>query len=149
MLRNFRLKMQSMILLVLIPSLLLVTLVISGLTYSGLHYVILEGFDRKLSAISTVMGAFIDGDEHAEILRSKNERDPRYLKYVRPMQRIRSPEKKDLTYVYTQVLDGGKSIRYVLDGQVKVEDHSGIGEEDEVPDNELQGVHDVIGKGRI
>jgi len=65
------LKTQTIILMILIPVLIFVTVSMAWIIYSDLHQVILNGFDKKLFAISTVMGSFIDGDIHDEILESK------------------------------------------------------------------------------
>ena len=68
------LKIQTIILLVLISALSLATLVMAKVIYDDLHDNILRGFDKKLFAISTVAGSFIDGDLHDKILESKKVR---------------------------------------------------------------------------
>jgi HAMP domain-containing protein len=65
------LKTQDIILMILIPTLLFVTILMAWIVYSDLYQVILGGFDKKLFAISTVMGSFIDGDVHDKILEVK------------------------------------------------------------------------------
>lgn len=65
------LRLQSIILLVLIPTLLLVVLVMGALIYKDLYATILRGFDKKLSAVSSTASAFIDGDEHDRIYRKR------------------------------------------------------------------------------
>jgi len=68
MISRLNMKMQSIILLVLIPLLLAVTLTVGLVVYDGLYQFIIGGFDKKLRAVSTVTAAFIDGDRHDEIL---------------------------------------------------------------------------------
>jgi HAMP domain-containing protein len=64
--------MQTIVLLVLLPSLLLVTVVMGGVIYSNLQRIIMaDGFDRKLIAISTIFGSFVDGDDHAKIIEDR------------------------------------------------------------------------------
>src|SRR5690242_11075135 len=78
---KLRLRMQTLILLVLISSLLLVTVTMGALIYGNLYEVILHGFDQKLSAVSAATGAFIDGDIHDRIYQEREiaglARDPR------------------------------------------------------------------------
>ena len=130
----------------LIPLLLMVTVVLGATIYSTLRAVILQGFDRKLSALSTVTGAFVDGEDHAAILKGRNETSPLYLRYVEPMRRIRA--RKELTFIYTQTLGDGAEITYVLDGQVG-EGHSAIGDQDTLPEGELDGARAVLREGRV
>lgn len=65
------LRTQTIILLVLIPVLLVVTVGMAFIIYSDLYQAILSGFDKKLFAISTATGSFIDGDIHSKITESK------------------------------------------------------------------------------
>jgi|GEM_PF-3404120 len=55
-------KMQSLILWTLIPALALITLASGWRLYRSLYDVILDGFDRKLFALSTTASVFMDGD---------------------------------------------------------------------------------------
>jgi HAMP domain-containing protein len=64
--------MQSIILLILIPSLLLLTVVMGGVIYSTLRATILNGFEKKLSSLSTVTASFIKGDDHQRILLARS-----------------------------------------------------------------------------
>jgi HAMP domain-containing protein len=130
----------------LIPLLLIVTVVVGAVIYTELRSVILEGFDRKLSAISSVTGAFIAGEEHAAILRARSEESRLYRKYVEPMRRIR--ERKQLTFLYTQMLGKGSDLTYVLDGQVG-DGHSAIGDEDTLPQAEVSGAREVLASGKV
>ncbi len=63
------LRIQSALLLVLVPTLFIVTAVAGYLIYSSLYAEILAGFDARLRSVSTVTGAFIDPAEHDAILR--------------------------------------------------------------------------------
>ena len=64
------LRLQTLILLILIPSLLTATMVFGWMVYSGLYNVIMHGFEEKLRAISTVTGAFVQGEHHDQIMLS-------------------------------------------------------------------------------
>jgi len=55
-------RLQSLILWTLIPALALITMVSGWRLYSRLYDVILDGFDRKLFALSTTASVFMDGD---------------------------------------------------------------------------------------
>ena len=66
------LKTQYIILMTLIPALILVTVLMAWIIYLDLYQIILGGFDKKLFAISTVTGSFIDGDIHDKILEAKH-----------------------------------------------------------------------------
>lgn len=68
MISRLNMKMQSIILVALIPLLLAVNLTLGLVVYDGLYQFIIGGFDKKLRAVSTVTAAFIDGDRHDEIL---------------------------------------------------------------------------------
>jgi HAMP domain-containing protein len=61
-------RIQTAILFVLVSALTIMTLVIGIVSYAELHATILGGFDGKLSAISTVTGGFVRGEEHDQIL---------------------------------------------------------------------------------
>jgi HAMP domain-containing protein len=61
---RFSLRLQSLVLLVLIPGLLLATALLGWSTYRGLYGIIMKGFDEKLYAVSTVTGSFIRGEDH-------------------------------------------------------------------------------------
>lgn len=64
---NITIKLQNLILFILIPFLLIATVLTGWLIYSDLYTTILNGFDKKLYAISTVTSSFIDGEEHTQI----------------------------------------------------------------------------------
>jgi HAMP domain-containing protein len=61
---RFNLRLQSLVLLVLIPGLLLTTALLGWSTYKSLYRIIMTGFDEKLYAVSTVTGSFIRGEDH-------------------------------------------------------------------------------------
>lgn len=69
MARLFRLnlRLQSLVLLVLIPGLLLSTALFGVSIYQVLYGIIMTGFDQKLYAVSTVTGSFIEGADHDEV----------------------------------------------------------------------------------
>jgi len=69
--KSINISLNYLIILLLIPSILITLIVIAKFTYSSLYTSILKGFDKKLFAISTVTAAFIDGDEHDQILAIK------------------------------------------------------------------------------
>lgn len=137
MLRNLRLKLHTLTLLVIISGMALITLTLGLIAYQRVYARIQAGFDQKLLAASTVTAAFIDGDDHQQLMRLGNEQDPLYRKYVVPMQRIM--REKDFTYLYTQVPKGATTIVYGLDGTVG-KDHSAIGSEDKAPAEEAEGI---------
>ncbi len=63
-----RFPIDTWILLAVVPTLVIVTLVLSLVVYDALYAQILEGFDRKLVAACSVTSSFIDGDDHASLL---------------------------------------------------------------------------------
>jgi len=65
---SFQLRLQTLILIVLIPLLLFVIAGYGWSNYSAIYSTILTGFDRKLEAISTTSAAFIDGAEHQRLI---------------------------------------------------------------------------------
>ena len=69
---RINLRLQSLVLLALIPCLLVTTALFGTAVYRAIHGIILTGFDQKLHAVSTVTGAFIDGDDHERLIRSRD-----------------------------------------------------------------------------
>ncbi|GAB1489245.1 hypothetical protein MASR2M8_16980 [Opitutaceae bacterium] len=63
-----KLPLRSWLLVALLPVIGLLVLVYAFLTYRGLQAIILEGFDRKLVAVSTVTAAFVDPNEHSALI---------------------------------------------------------------------------------
>ncbi len=62
-----RLPLSSWLLVALLPALGLLALGYAFITYRGMQIIILEGFDRKLTAASTITAAFIDPAEHFDL----------------------------------------------------------------------------------
>ena len=142
---NFKIRLQTLILGTLIPSLLLITCIAGSLIFSSIRGVILDGFDKKLFAISSTCASFVDGDVHQAILaKSPSEDSQMYLQYVTPMRRIL--KKADAKYVYSQIVgptsDPTKDITYVLDATIGP-DHSHIGDLDSTPAEERAGCRAV------
>ncbi len=65
-------RLQTLILLVVIPCLLIATVVFGWLIYGELYNVILYGFDQKLRAVSTATGSFVSGEDNDRILLKRN-----------------------------------------------------------------------------
>lgn len=103
----------------------------------------LMGASDRLFAVDAATGRVDPGES---VPGFRNEESPLYLKYVAPMRRIR--EKKGITFIYSQVLDKGQGIQYVLDGGFG-DAHSNIGAEDEIPDSEIRGIRDVLARETI
>lgn len=148
------LPLYALFLLVITPVIVLCTAFFGAATYVRLYSSILEGFDRKLAALSSASSVYIDVDEtlallsQAEAIKARGEdpeQHPAYLKYVRPMRAIR--ERAGLTFLYTQMLRQGtdRQCVYLLDGTVG-EGHSDLGAVDTIPaddwDVALRVVHD-------
>lgn len=144
MLRRFDLRLQTFILVVVAPTLMVATLLWSYFFYWCLHETIVDGFDRKLHAISGITGTFIDGDLHATVLESRDESTEAYARLVAPMREIL--RQSGLTYVYSQVLLGEPECMYVLDA-TEGEDHSEIGYVDVLPREDYAGAQAVLNGG--
>jgi hypothetical protein len=136
-------RLQSLILLAVVPALLLVTCFTGWLLYRDLHAVILEGFDKKLYALSTTISASLEGDRLLGLLETRDEADPTYRRYLPPLREILKA--KDVTYLYTFVLGGKKDIVYLIDASPG--EFCPIGYEEEVPMQNKEGLRRVIGKG--
>ena len=63
-----KLRLRSLILLLLLPALLVQILIIARWNYSDLRAAIMRGFDQKLLAISTVSASLVDGDQQDQFL---------------------------------------------------------------------------------
>lgn len=142
---GFRIRLETLVLGLLIPSLLVISCITGYLIYQTIDDVIQQGFDKKLFAISTTCAAFIDGPTHQAILaKSPSEDSVMYLQYVAPMRRILN--KANAKYVYSQIVgptsDPTKDITYILDGTVGP-DHSHIGDLDALPPAERNGCHAI------
>jgi hypothetical protein len=148
------LPLNSLFLAVLAPAIALSTAGFGYAAYVRLYSTILEGFDRKLAALSSALSVYIDADEALALLAQKPalkargqdpEEHPTYLKYVEPMRRLRRDA--GLTFLYTQFLNPGQDQQctYLMDGTVG-SGHSEIGSTDTIPaddwDVALRVVHD-------
>jgi hypothetical protein len=69
---KFSLSLQTLIMLVVFSALMMVFGITAWINYSNLKSVILSGFDKKLAAISTTAGLFIDGDEHQKLIEPRH-----------------------------------------------------------------------------
>lgn len=141
------LRMDTFVLVVAIPALLILVLGWSVLFYTNLHRIILNGFDRKLFNISSVTGAFIKGEDHAAIAAAGTEDSSLYRHYVRPMHNIM--QKADITYLYSQTLsEDGSHFRYVLDA-TEGEEHSQIGYTEDLSADDYQVARSVLLHGIV
>lgn len=61
-------KLRNLIGLLVVSSILVCVAAVGWIVYGRLHRTILEGFDKKLSAVSTVTAAFIDAQTHERLL---------------------------------------------------------------------------------
>ncbi|MBA4387310.1 MAG: hypothetical protein C0404_04970 [Verrucomicrobia bacterium] len=140
-------RLQTFILLVVVPALLILTTAWCAKFYSDLRGVITAGFDRKLIAISSTTGCFINGEDHTEIAGQTNENSELYQRHVRPMKEVM--KLANLTYLYTQTLSDEKSyVSYVLDA-TEGKDHSAIGSKDQPPPDDYQGAEKVVNYGIV
>jgi HAMP domain-containing protein len=148
------LPLNVLFLAVITPVIVLSTAGFGYAAYVRLYATILEGFDRKLAALSSATSVYINPDDTLALLAQKDaikargedpEQHPIYVKYVVPMRQVR--ERAGLTYLYTQLLLPGTERKcvYLLDGTVG-EGHSEFGEEDSLPEEDwpvaLRVVHD-------
>ncbi len=136
-------KLQTFVLLLVVPALLVVTLFWGFIFYNQLHNIIIDGFNRKLAGLSGSTGCFIKGEEHAAIYKSHDMQSPVYRKYVRTMKRIL--DRTGLTYLYTQVLQEKPNCVYVLDATQE----SMIGDEDTLASEDYDGAQRVLLYGVI
>jgi HAMP domain-containing protein len=149
-----RLRLNSLVLAVLAPAIAMSTAGFGYAAYVRFYATILEGFDRKLAALSSAMSVYMDADAILSLLAEKTaiqargqnpEEHPTYVKFVRPMRQLR--ERAGLTFLYTQMLKPGpdRQCVYLIDGTVG-EGHSELGETDTVPaddwDVALRVTHD-------
>ncbi|WP_293676379.1 hypothetical protein [uncultured Phenylobacterium sp.] len=136
------------------PAIVVVAIALGAVVYNRLYDTILDGFARKLTTTSALTAALIDPADHDWLIAQARagappdvvEKDPRYLRNVEPMRRIR--RELGLTYLYSQVIGGTKGVIYVLDS-TQGEDHSPIGTEDELPADTMAGLRAVTARGAI
>jgi hypothetical protein len=140
--KSFRLR--SLILLVIIPALVLIIGIAGWLLYRNMYSIILEGFNEKLFALSTTTASCLDGDRIKGVLDKRNSEHPDYLAYMKTLREIQ--KQKDVTYLYTFVLGGKKDIVYIIDASPG-EDFCPIGYEENVPMQNLEGLHRTINEG--
>ncbi|TVQ17507.1 MAG: HAMP domain-containing protein [Leptolyngbya sp. DLM2.Bin15] len=76
----------------------------------------------------------------------RSEATPAYQGYVQPMQRINN--RLNLTYVYTQIVSGDRTITYVLDA-TEGDEHTPIGLVENQTEEEFIGVEKVASTGRV
>lgn len=75
---KLQLKMQSLLLMVILPVLISMSVITGYLIYSELYRIILNGFESKLASVSTVVSSFIDGDEHKKAMNTMQYRGAAY-----------------------------------------------------------------------
>lgn len=141
------LHLHSIVMLIVVPVLASITIFWCIRFYQSLSNIILDGFNRKLGAISSTVGSFISGEDHQAIAKAGTEDSPLYRQYALPMRRIM--EKTGLTYLYTQILSPEEPFcNYVIDASTG-EDHSDIGYRDELPSSDYEGGRKVMLYGVI
>src|SRR4051812_26857303 len=136
------------------PAIVVAAIGLGALVYTHLHATILDGFARKLTTTSSLTAAFVDPADHDWLTQAARagaaadlvEKDPRYLRNVEPMRRIR--RELGLTYLYSQVIGGTKGVIYVLDA-TQGDDHSPIGSEDDLPADTMAGLRAVGARGGV
>jgi hypothetical protein len=150
------LRLKTLVLAVITPVIALSTAGFAYTAYVRLYATVLNGFDRKLAALSSTASVYIDVDETLALLGQKQailargedpEQHPTYLAYVVPMREIL--RRAGLTFLYTQALNPGRERQcvYLLDATVG-EGHSALGDIDTIPDQDwdvaLRVVHDGV-----
>ncbi|HYE51815.1 MAG TPA: HAMP domain-containing protein [Azospirillaceae bacterium] len=147
---KIKLGLRGLILAMVVPALLVVTVAMGVLIYNQIYRTIIAGFDRQLTAASSVSASFIDGDLHQRLFEDTKKPDfsaeameasDDFLHYVVAMRRIR--EELRLTFLYTQVLTGGLDIVYVFDSNTD-EDHTPPGYKDELPADDADNIRRVL-----
>lgn len=136
---------QSLLLRVFLPAVLLVATALAVFAYNWHHSTIIGSFDRKLVTTATLTGAMVDPEDHdaliAEALAGEDpdrlEAGTQYRRNTDPIARIR--QRLDLTYLYTQAFGGEQDIVYVLDGTTG-EEHSPIGSPDDLTKQTRDGL---------
>jgi HAMP domain-containing protein len=150
-------RLNLLLLAVITPAIVLSTAGFGYAAYVRLYATILEGFDRKLAALSSATSVFIDVDDtlallaQAEAMRARGddpEQHPTYQKYVLPMRHIR--ERAGLTFLYTQLLQSGEGRQcvYLLDG-TEGEGHSEFGAVDTIPEEDWDVALRVAHDGQV
>ncbi|HYC02385.1 MAG TPA: HAMP domain-containing protein [Azospirillaceae bacterium] len=146
-LSKLKLSLQGLILAMVVPALLVVTVAMGVVIYDQIYRTIIAGFDRQLTAASSVTAAFIDGDQHQAFFERTQkdgfspeamEASEEFRTVLVPMQRIK--EELRLTFLYTQVLTGGLDIVYVFDSNTD-ENHTLPGYADKLPEDDAANIH--------
>jgi methyl-accepting chemotaxis protein len=155
MLSRLNLPIQTLIIAILVPTLLFMTVIMGGLIYSHLYETILDGFDKKLIAISSTVAAFTNGDQHEQLVQKSQQLDfdaqvvensPEFLALIRPFRAIK--QQTNLTYLYTLILGNEEGIIYILDANTD-DYHTLIGYEDELPQRIEKEIMSVLNEGQI
>ncbi len=71
---RFQVRLQTLIVSIVMPTLLLVIAAYGWSNYATVYSTILRGFDWKLEAVSATSAAFIDGDEHRRLIEPRDIR---------------------------------------------------------------------------
>ncbi len=137
-------RLQSLILLIIVPALVLITGIAGWLLYRNMHSIIIEGFNRKLYALSTTTAACLDGDKLRHLLDKKVETHPDYSAYLTTLREIQ--RQKDVTYLYTFILGGKKDIVYIIDASPG-DDFCPLGYEENLPMQNIDGLRRVASEG--
>jgi hypothetical protein len=135
------------------PALVVLAVALGALVYARLYDTILDGFARKLVTVSSLTAALIDPADHDALIAAARhgeapqvEAAPAYVRNVTPLRRIR--RELGLTYLYSQVVGGSKSVFYVLDG-TEGDDHSTLGAEDDLPPATTAGLRAAQTRGGV
>lgn len=144
---------ETLLLRLFMPALVVVTLLLAVIVYNSLYATIIDRFDRKLATTSALTGALADPIDHDRLIAAAGggdaatiEASEAYRRNVEPMRRIRSA--LGLTYLYTQTLQPGRGVTYILDS-APGEDHSPIGSTDTLPDETMAGLQRTQTDGSI
>src|SRR6187401_3234516 len=114
-------RIQTLLWRTFTPAIVVAAIALGALVYTRLYDTILDGFSRKLITTASLTAAFVDPADHdwlIAVARNKPdaaaiEKDPRYVRNVEPMRRVR--RELGLTYLYSQIMGAKKGVVYVLD----------------------------------
>ncbi len=137
-------RLQSLILLIIVPAMILSTAAAGWLLYRNLHAIILDGFNRKLSALSTTTASCLDGDKLRGFLDKRDSQSPGFQEYMDRLRKIQ--KQKDVTYLYTFIMGGKKDIIYIIDAS-EGEDFCPLGYEENLPMQNIDGLRRVFSDG--
>ncbi|MBF0452181.1 MAG: cache domain-containing protein [Candidatus Magnetomorum sp.] len=71
---KYQFRLQTFVLLIIIPTLIVITTLWGLVFYYDTYDIILSGFDNKLSSICTLTGCFIDGEENINLVKKRDIR---------------------------------------------------------------------------